>query len=70
MGHEIHHIDFAEPHDPCPRLEILQAIDQVMGEYPDLVVAREGVCGCFRGPRLETAAEIRRLFETDGALWV
>ncbi len=41
-----------------------------MGEYPDLVVAREGVCGCFRGPRQETAAEIRRLFETDGALWV
>ena len=62
---EIHHIDFTEPYDPGLRLGILRAVDQVTGDYPDLVVAREGVYGCTQGPRLETAAEIRRLFR-DG----
>ncbi len=62
---EIHHIDFTEPYDPGLRLGILRAVNQVTGDYPDLVVAREGVYGCTQGPRLETAAEIRRLFR-DG----
>lgn len=54
------HIDFTEPYDAGLRERLIQtAVRQ------QLPVAATGVYGCTNGPRLETAAEIRRL-KQDG----
>lgn len=50
------HIDFTDPYDPHVRGALLQAADLCQ-----LACADGGVYGCTQGPRLETAAEIRRL---------
>jgi len=54
------HIDFTEPYDHPLRLRLLAAAARA-GEH----VIDGGVYGCTQGPRLETAAEIRRL-QRDG----
>ncbi len=57
---ELRHIDFSYPFDPSLRRRLLQS-------SPDLI--DRGVYGCTQGPRLETAAEIRRL-AADGCTLV
>jgi len=54
------HIDFTEPYDPDLRQRLLRAAQRA-GE----TLIDGGVYGCTQGPRLETAAEIRRL-QRDG----
>ncbi|HRO59769.1 MAG TPA: S-methyl-5'-thioinosine phosphorylase, partial [Burkholderiaceae bacterium] len=54
------HIDFTEPYDADLRQRLLRAA-QHAGE----TLIDGGVYGCTQGPRLETAAEIRRL-QRDG----
>ncbi len=54
------HIDFTEPYDAGLRARVLAAAAAV-GE----TLFDGGTYGCTQGPRLETAAEIRRL-ERDG----
>jgi 5'-methylthioinosine phosphorylase len=58
------HIDFTEPYDRTLRARLLAAA-QLAGEK----VVDGGVYGCTQGPRLETAAEIRRLAR-DGCMIV
>lgn len=50
------HIDFTDPYDPHIRAALLQAADLC-----ELACEDGGVYGCTQGPRLETAAEVRRL---------
>lgn len=58
------HIDFTEPY--CPKLrEILQATARELG----IVFGEGGTYGASQGPRLETAAEIRRMRQ-DGCDYV
>jgi 5'-methylthioinosine phosphorylase len=59
---EIRHIDFTYPYDHSLRQALLAAADE---SIPDCVVHETGVYGCTQGPRLETAAEIKRMFK-DG----
>ena len=55
-GEPVKHIDFTEPYSHTVRSRILDSA-KAAGEE-----AQDGGCyGCFDGPRLETAAEIRRL---------
>ena len=54
------HIDFTEPYAPALRQRILQA-----ARNANIDVASQGVYGCTQGPRLETAAEIKRMAQ-DG----
>ena len=54
------HIDFTRPYDEATR-QALMAGARAAGE----TVALGGTYGCMQGPRLETAAEIRRL-DNDG----
>lgn len=55
---QIHHVDFTFPYDPELRERIIRAAGEV--ETP-VKLRPEGVYGCTQGPRLETAAEIRRM---------
>lgn len=50
------HIDFTDPYDPHARAALLHAADLCQ-----LACEDGGVYGCTQGPRLETAAEVRRL---------
>lgn len=50
------HVDFTEPYDAGARAALLAAAHRA-----GVVVAHAGVYGATQGPRLETAAEIRRL---------
>lgn len=54
------HVDFTYPYDPSLREALLAA-----GRALDLPMIDGGTYGATQGPRLETAAEIRRL-ERDG----
>lgn len=54
------HIDFTDPYDPIAREALLLAADKC-----GLACEDGGVYGCTQGPRLETAAEVRRL-KQDG----
>ncbi len=54
------HIDFTMPYDEKLRQLLIQGAIQA-----GLDIREGGVYGCFNGPRLETAAEIRRM-ERDG----
>lgn len=56
----VEHIDFAEPYDGPLRDRLVAAAADT-----GIAVLAEGTYGCTEGPRLETAAEIRRL-ERDG----
>ncbi len=59
-GQPVTHIDFTVPYDHGVRERLAQAANR-LGEPLALV----GTYGCTQGPRLETAAEVRRL-ERDG----
>lgn len=50
------HIDFTEPYDEPLRLRLMAAARRC-----HLTLHRAGVYACTQGPRLETAAEVRRL---------
>lgn len=54
------HIDFTNPYDQAGRAVLINAANRQGIEFSDF-----GVYGATQGPRLETAAEIRRL-ERDG----
>lgn len=57
----IHHIDSTWPYDAAMRGKILEAAAALCAEHPEVACNTSGVYGCTQGPRLETAAEIRRL---------
>lgn len=59
---KIHHIDFTFPYDTELRQQLIEAAGAV--DSP-IQFRSEGVYGCTQGPRLETAAEIRRMAQ-DG----
>ncbi|MDY6813858.1 MAG: S-methyl-5'-thioinosine phosphorylase [Pseudomonadota bacterium] len=54
------HVDFTEPYDPHWRGRLLAAATAA-----DVAVLAQGTYGVTNGPRLETAAEVRRL-QRDG----
>ena len=58
---EIRHIDFTYPYDRSLRQSLLASAERLAG----CVIHAKGVYGCTQGPRLETAAEIKRMFR-DG----
>lgn len=55
-GFESTHIDFTEPFDEALRAALLEA-----GKALKIFVTDGGVYACTQGPRLETAAEVRRM---------
>lgn len=57
---EICHIDFTFPYDPGLRNHLLEAAEKT-SRGNAFLYRHQGVYGCTQGPRLETAAEIRRL---------
>jgi 5'-methylthioinosine phosphorylase len=57
---EVNHIDFTFPYHERVRQELIKAADNLGLSHSD-----RGVYGATQGPRLETAAEVRRL-ERDG----
>lgn len=57
----IHHIDFTYPYDERLRDRLLAAAAALCQAQPEVPCRAGGVYGCTQGPRLETAAEIRRL---------
>lgn len=58
----VRHIDFTEPYDEELRQRLLQAFSgSRKASAISLPVLERGVYGCTNGPRLETAAEVRRL---------
>jgi len=59
-GAGVVHVDFSEPYCAALRAELIQA-----GERAGVPLVPSGVYGATQGPRLETAAEVRRL-EGDG----
>ena len=59
-GEPVVHIDFTEPYTPSLRKALVRAAADACVPLVD-----GGVYGCTQGPRLETAAEIRRM-ERDG----
>jgi 5'-deoxy-5'-methylthioadenosine phosphorylase len=50
------HIDFTHPYDEALRLRLAQAASSI-----ELPIHLAGTYGCTQGPRLESAAEIRRM---------
>ena len=58
------HIDFSWPYDPRLRSMLIEA-----AERQGLQLVSAGTYGCTNGPRLETAAEIRRM-RNDGCSMV
>ena len=66
----VNHVDFTEPYDESARALLLKAAAQANQSEPRRrTVLDGGVYGCTQGPRLETAAEIRRLRQ-DGCTMV
>ena len=63
---QVVHIDFTSPFTESLRARLLAVLhaDTEQGEDARLVI-KKGVYGCTQGPRLETAAEIKRL-QQDG----
>lgn len=59
---QIHHIDFTFPYDARLREQLITAAEAL---DTSIKFRTEGVYGCTQGPRLETAAEIRRMAQ-DG----
>jgi 5'-methylthioinosine phosphorylase len=57
----LEHVDFTEPYDRALRARLVAAASSIAG----LRVRDGGTYACTQGPRLESAAEIRRL-ERDG----
>ncbi len=65
FDNEIHHIDFTFPYDATLRQQLIEAAKKCKTQNANIVYRSKGVYGCTQGPRLETAAEIRRM-RTDG----
>ena len=67
-GHQVQHIDFTQPFDEKLRQKIIAAARKsdkaIVGNVVD-----HGIYGCTQGPRLETAAEIKRM-ANDGCTLV
>jgi len=62
----VHHIDFTNPYSESIRKRILEAAKTVNSHSKtSYEVMNSGTYACTQGPRLETAAEIRRLAQ-DG----
>jgi 5'-methylthioinosine phosphorylase len=61
----IEHIDFTFPYDPDLCQQLAAAARQLIASMQEFRFSATGVYGCTQGPRLETAAEIRRL-SADG----
>lgn len=62
----VHHIDFTNPYSEPIRQRILQAAEAVNSRsITSCEIMASGTYACTQGPRLETAAEIRRLAQ-DG----
>ena len=59
-GDPVTHIDFSFPYSQTLRHLLIQA-----AQYAGIPVTAQGTYGCTQGPRLETAAEIKRM-EQDG----
>ena len=57
---ELKHIDFTWPYSKILRSDILKAAN-----FAGIDLVDKGTYGCTNGPRLETAAEIRKM-KTDG----
>ena len=58
----VHHIDFSDPYSETIRQRILKAAGTVNSQRESIcAVMPGGTYACTQGPRLETAAEIRRL---------
>ncbi len=57
---EMKHIDFTFPFDSILRDRLVECIAQIVPQFLE-----KGCYGCTQGPRLETAAEIKK-FEKDG----
>jgi len=55
------HIDFTYPYDETLRQELITAATLLKQEDAAFSFSSHGVYGCTQGPRLETAAEIRRM---------
>ena len=58
---ELHHIDLTFPYDETLRQQLIESAGTCRNSSPKLVFRDKGVYACLQGPRLETAAEIRRL---------
>ena len=68
FDNEIQHIDFTFPYDAELRNQLLSCARSVADEQVDeqkVPLIETGTYGCTQGPRLETAAEIRRM-RVDG----
>jgi len=62
----VHHIDFTNPYSEAIRQRILRATEVINSRsQTGCEVMASGTYACTQGPRLETAAEIRRLAQ-DG----
>lgn len=62
----LEHIDFTFPFDASLRRRLAECVEAVSAAGPDRRVLMDGgVYACAQGPRLETAAEIRRM-RSDG----
>ncbi len=57
---QVTHIDFTWPYTESLRQQLLTTAEQL-----ELKIESQGTYGCTQGPRLETAAEIKRM-ENDG----
>ena len=57
----IEHTDFTFPYDRTLCQQLAKAARQLKSTMPEFEFSESGVYGCTQGPRLETAAEIRRL---------
>jgi len=67
-GEQVHHIDFTQPFDETLRQKIINAANTLDSSVIGAVI-ETGVYGCMQGPRLETAAEIKRM-ANDGCTLV
>ena len=57
----IRHVDFTFPYDPVLCRQLADAAGELKGKMNEFNYSESGVYACTQGPRLETAAEIRRL---------
>jgi len=61
----IQHVEFTFPYDPILCQQLVGAARELKAQMEEFTFSETGVYGCTQGPRLETAAEIKRL-QRDG----